>query len=345
MPPQKKEQHLDQVVEDIDGDQDELFYTCIDELQSQGIGVADINKLKSAGVCTIRGAQMMTKKTLLKIKGLSETKVDKIKDAASKAQGSGFITGSDMSRFREKVVKISTGSKQFDSLLGGGVQTMSITEVFGEYRTGKTQLAHTLCVQVQLPIHQGGANSKAAYIDTEGTFRPDRIRAIADRFGVDPDITLDNIAVARAWNSDHQMDLITEIAAKFAEEKGIYRLLVVDSIIALFRCDYAGRGELAERQQKLNQMLNRLTKIAEEYNVAVFLTNQVSSDPGGGMVFVSDPKKPVGGHILAHASATRLYLRKGRGEERVAKIYDSPDMPENECSYTISGGGIADVFL
>ncbi|CDS07934.1 hypothetical protein LRAMOSA01883 [Lichtheimia ramosa] len=364
MPPQKKEQHADQVVEDIDGDQDELFYTCIDELQSQGIGVADINKLKSAGVCTIRGAQMMTKKTLLKIKGLSETKVDKIKDAASKAQGSGFITGSDMSRFREKVVKISTGSKQFDSLLGGGVQTMSITEVFGEYRTGKTQLAHTLCVQVQLPIHQGGANSKAgkflihfiqhdshlqhcyiAYIDTEGTFRPDRIRAIADRFGVDPDITLDNIAVARAWNSDHQMDLITEIAAKFAEEKGIYRLLIVDSIIALFRCDYAGRGELAERQQKLNQMLNRLTKIAEEYNVAVFLTNQVSSDPGGGMVFVSDPKKPVGGHILAHASATRVYLRKGRGEERVAKIYDSPDMPENECSYTISGGGIADVFL
>ena len=120
-----------------------------------------------------------------------------------------------------------------------------------------------------------------AYIDTEGTFRPDRIRSIAERFGADPEVALDNIIVARAWNSDHQMDLITEIAAKFAEEKGVYRLLIVDSIIALFRCDYAGRGELAERQQKLNQMLNRLTKIAEEYNVAVFLTNQVSSDPGG----------------------------------------------------------------
>ncbi|KAL1932011.1 hypothetical protein VTP01DRAFT_9067 [Rhizomucor pusillus] len=348
---QQKSQEPDQVVREFDDLSDnedeavqELFYTSVDELQGQGIGVADINKLKAAGICTIRGVQMTTKKNMLRIKGFSETKVDKVKDAAAKAQGCGFMTGAELSKHREKIVKISTGSKQFDALLGGGIQSMSITEVFGEYRTGKTQLAHTLCVQVQLPAHMGGASSKAAYIDTEGTFRPDRIRAIAERFGVDPEMALDNIVIARAWNSDHQMDLITEIAAKFAEDKGIYRLLVVDSIIALFRCDYAGRGELAERQQKLNQMLNRLTKISEEYNVAVFLTNQVSSDPGGGMVFVSDPKKPVGGHILAHASATRVYLRKGRGEERVAKIYDSPDMPENEASYAITAGGIADIF-
>ncbi|KAG2226773.1 hypothetical protein INT45_005738 [Circinella minor] len=349
MPPKKQTE--DQVVQDSTDDEydtntmDETFYTSIDELQAHGIGMADINKLKGAGVCTVRGAQMMIKKNLLKIKGLSETKVDKIKDAASKTQGCGFMTGSELAHHRQKVVKISTGSKQFDALLGGGIQTMSITEVFGEYRTGKTQLAHTMCVQVQLSAEHGGASSKVAYIDTEGTFRPDRIRSIAERFGADPEVVLDNIIVARAWNSDHQMDLITEIAAKFAEEKGVYRLLIVDSIIALFRCDYAGRGELADRQQKLNQMLNRLTKIAEEYNVAVFLTNQVSSDPGGGMVFVSDPKKPVGGHILAHASATRVYLRKGRGEERVAKIYDSPDMPENEASYAISEGGVVDVFL
>ncbi|KAI9254156.1 Rad51-domain-containing protein [Helicostylum pulchrum] len=257
-----------------------------------GIGVADITKLKSAGVCTVRGVQMMTKKSLLKIKGLSETKVDKIKEAALKSQGPGFVTAKQIAVQREKVVKISTGR---------GIQTMSLTEAFGEYRTGKTQLAHTLCVQVQLPAEEGGANSKAAYIDTEGTFRPDRIACIADRFGVDPDVVLDNIVVARAWNSDQQMDLIAELAGHFADQKGAYRLLVIDSIISLFRCDYSGRGELADRQQKLNQMLSRLTKISEEYNVAIFLTNQVSSDPGGGMTFVADPKKPVGGHILAHA--------------------------------------------
>ncbi|CAO3641777.1 unnamed protein product [Mucor hiemalis] len=285
---------------------------------------------------------MMTRKALLKIKGLSETKVDKIKEAAIKSQGPGFVTARQIAVQREKVVKISTGSRQLDILLGGGIQTMSLTEVFGEYRTGKTQLAHTLCVQVQLSPEEGGANSKAAYIDTEGTFRPDRISSIADRFGVDSDIVLDNIVVARAWNSDQQMDLISELACHFAEQRGVYRLLVIDSIIALFRCDYSGRGELADRQQKLNQMLSRLTKISEEYNIAIFLTNQVSSDPGG-MTFVADPKKPVGGHVLAHASSTRVYLRKGRGEERVAKLFDSPDMPESEASYSINSGGIVDI--
>ncbi|CAO3619832.1 unnamed protein product [Cunninghamella echinulata] len=286
---------------------------------------------------------MSTKRNLAKIKGLSEAKVDKIKEAASKIQGATFLSGTEVAIKREKVMKISTGSSQLDALLGGGIQTMSITEVFGEYRTGKTQLAHTLCVQVQLPIHSGGASGKAAFIDTEGTFRPERIKSIAERYGIDGEECLDNIIVARAWNSDHQIELMVDIAARFAEEKGIYRLLVVDSIISLFRCDYSGRGELAERQQKLNLLLSRLTKLAEEYNVAVYLTNQVSSDPGAGMVFVSDPKKPVGGHILAHASTTRIYLRKGRAEERVAKIFDSPDMPENEASYTITSGGIMDM--
>ncbi|EPB88075.1 meiotic recombination protein DMC1 [Mucor circinelloides 1006PhL] len=327
--------------QELDQEQN-LFYTEVDELQMHGIGVADITKLKTAGVCTVRGVQMMTKKALLKIKGLSETKVDKIKEAAVKSQGPGFVTAKEIAVQREKVVKICTGSKQLDVLLGGGIQTMSLTEVFGEYRTGKTQLAHTLCVQVQLPEADGGANGKAAYIDTEGTFRPDRIVSIADRFGVDPEIVLDNIVVARAWNSDQQMDLISELAAHFAEQKGAYRLLVIDSIISLFRCDYSGRGELADRQQKLNQMLSRLTKISEEYNIAVFLTNQVSSDPGGGMTFVADPKKPVGGHVLVNSS-TRVYLRKGRGEERVAKLFDSPDMPESEASYAINSGGIIDI--
>ncbi|KAI7866997.1 RecA family ATPase Dmc1 [Spinellus fusiger] len=300
--------------------------------------MVDINKLKLAGICTIRGVQMSTRKYLLRIKGLSEAKVDKIKDAAYKLQGS-----NDVSNQRNKIFKISTGSKQFDLFTGSLLLLFHDDLAFGEYRTGKTQLAHTLCVQVQLSVLHGGANSKAAFIDTEGTFRPDRIRSIADRFGIDPEIALENILVARAWNSDQQMDLVSEIAARFAETKGAFRLLIIDSIISLFRCDYTGRGELADRQQKLNQMLNRLTKISEEYNLAVFITNQVSSDPGGGMTFVSDPKKPVGGHILAHASATRLYLRKGRGEERVVKVYDSPDMPESEATYAITNGGIADV--
>lgn len=234
-----------------------------------------------------------------------------------------------------------TGSKQLDDVLGGGVLSMSITEVFGEFRCGKTQLCHTLCVTAQLPREMGGGEGKVAYIDTEGTFRPDRIRSIAERFGVDPDACLENISYARALNSEHQTELAEQLGLQFAD--GSYRLLVVDSIMACFRVDYSGRGELNDRQQKLNQHLSSLIRLAEDYNVAVFLTNQVQSDPGASALFASaDGRKPVGGHILAHASATRILLRKGRGEERVAKLQDSPDMPEKECVYVIGEGGIKD---
>nr|KIR45862.1 meiotic recombinase Dmc1 [Cryptococcus bacillisporus CA1280] len=227
-------------------------------------------------------------------------------------------------------------------MLGGGIATQSITEVFGEYRTGKTQLCHTLCVSTQLPEDQGGGSGKVAYIDTEGTFRPDRVRAVADRFGVDSNMALDNVLCARAWRSEHQCDLLVDLAIRFVEERA-YKLLIVDSIMNLFRQDYSGRGELSERQQKLNQFLARLQKLAEEFNIAVVLTNQVQADPGAAAMFAAaSSAKPVGGHILAHASATRIALRKGRGDERIAKLQDSPDMPEGEATYTLRTGGWED---
>ncbi|KAG8342693.1 meiotic recombination protein DMC1 [Trypanosoma vivax] len=235
---------------------------------------------------------------------------------------------------------MTTGSAALDQLLGGGVESMSITEAFGEFRTGKTQIAHTLCVTCQLPLSMGGGNGKAVYVDTESTFRPERIKPIAERFGLDVDAVLANIIVARAYTHEHQMHLLSMVAAKMAEEQ--FSLLVVDSITALFRVDFSGRGELAERQQKLAKMLSSLIKLAEEYNVAVYITNQVVADPGGASMFVADPKKPVGGHILAHASTTRLSLRKGRGDQRICKIYDSPSLPETECVFSISEQGIVD---
>ena len=180
------------------------------------------------------------------------------------------------------------------------------------------------------------------FIDTENTFRPNRLRSIADRFNLDHEAMLGNVVFARAYTSEQQMELLDSVAAKFHEEAGIFKLLIVDSIMALFRVDYSGRGELADRQQKLAQLMSRIQKISEEYNVAVFITNQMTSDPGATMSFQADPKKPIGGHILAHASTTRLSLRKGRAEQRVAKIFDSPDMPENEATYAITEGGITD---
>ncbi|KAK9450113.1 uncharacterized protein V1518DRAFT_413024 [Limtongia smithiae] len=314
----------------------------VDELQNLGINASDIQKLRAAGIHAVSTVLSTTRRNLLKVKGLSEAKVEKIKEAAGKLVNAGFISATEQAQNRRRVVSISTGSKQLDEVLGGGIKTMSISEVFGEYRCGKTQLAHTLCVTAQLPRDMGGAEGKVAYIDTEGTFRPERLRDISERFGVDADQVCDNVAYARALNSEHQMELIEKLGANFAD--GTYRLLIVDSIMAQFRVDYSGRGELNERQQKLNQMLGRLTRLAEEYNVAIFMTNQVQSDPGASALFAAaDGRKPVGGHVLAHASATRVMLRKGRGEERVAKVQDSPDMPEREATYCIGEGGIQDV--
>lgn len=312
----------------------------IEELQTQGISSQDILKLKQAGICTLKGVLMITKKNMLKIKGMSEQKIDKIKDSATKLLGISFMTANSYAQKRESVYRVSTGSSDFDSLLGGGIQTMSITEVFGEFRTGKTQLCLTACITAQLSEEAGGCNGKTAFIDTEGTFRPERLREIAPRFSLDPEKALENVIFARAYNSEHQSDLLTALSLKFSEEPGAYRLLVVDSIISLFRTDFSGRGELGERQQKLNQFLARLMRIAEEYNIAVLITNQMMADPGANMTFVADPKKPIGGHVLAHASTTRVYLRKGRGETRIAKIYDSPDVPEAECVYAITLTGI-----
>ena len=267
--------------------------------------------------------------------------MEKIKEAAGKIIQVGFIPATVQLDIRQRVYSLSTGSKQLDSILGGGIMTMSITEVFGEFRCGKTQMSHTLCVTTQLPREMGGGEGKVAYIDTEGTFRPDRIKQIAEGYELDPESCLANVSYARALNSEHQMELVEQLGEELSS--GDYRLIVVDSIMANFRVDYCGRGELSERQQKLNQHLFKLNRLAEEFNVAVFLTNQVQSDPGASALFASaDGRKPIGGHVLAHASATRILLRKGRGDERVAKLQDSPDMPEKECVYVIGEKGITD---
>lgn len=312
----------------------------IERLTEMGIPMADVSKLKAHGVFTVPGIHMHCKKELLTIKGLSEAKIDKIVDAARKLTGVGFVSGVACAQLRQRVIRITTGCAAFDQLLGGGLESMSITEAFGEFRTGKTQLAHTLCVTSQLPTSMNGGEGKAIFIDTENTFRPERIVSIAQRFGLDGNTVLENILVARAHTHEHQSHLMSLVGAQMAEEQ--YSLLVVDSITALLRVDFSGRGELAERQQKLARMMSCLTKLAEEFNVAVYITNQVVSDPGGGSVFVSDPKKPIGGHILAHASTTRLSLRKGRGDQRIVKIYDSPSLPETECVFSISEQGIVD---
>ncbi|CAK4032533.1 meiotic recombination dmc1 [Lecanosticta acicola] len=315
----------------------------IDDLQNHGINASDIQKLKSGGFYTVAGVLQAMTKNLTKIKGFSEVKVEKVKEAAKKSSpvGKRFQTCGELLHQRKACFRISTGSESWNKILKGGFESSSVNEVYGEYRCGKTQLSHTLCVTAQLPKSSGGAEGKVVVLDTEGTFRPERIQQISERFGLDPDGVNENILIRRIWNSEEQQEELCGLAEELAG--GEYRLLIVDSIMNLFRTDYSGRGELGERQQKLGQHLRKLVQIAEEFNIVVFMTNQVQSDPGASALFASaDGRKPIGGHVLAHASTTRVLLRKGRGEERVAKIMDSPDCPEGEATYVITTGGIND---
>jgi DNA repair protein RAD51 len=174
----------------------------IAKLEEVGINNADVKKLMEGGFNTVEAVAFTAKKALILIKGLTEAKVDKIIEAAQKLVPMEFQTASDFLEKRKNIINLTTGSVEFDKLLGSGVETGSITEIFGEFRTGKTQICHTLCVTCQLPREKGGGEGKAMYIDTEGTFRPERLVSISERFGLDPQEVLENVAYARAHNCD-----------------------------------------------------------------------------------------------------------------------------------------------
>ena len=309
-------------------------------LKEHGITQNDISKLQDAGYQTIDSIAMATKKALISVKGISESKADKLIELSHRYFKMSFSSATDIHELRKQLIYITTGSSAVDSLLGGGIEAGSLTEIFGEFRTGKTQICHTLAVSAQLPVSMGGSEGKVIYIDTEGTFRPERIISIANRFQLDPTITLDNIVVARAYNSDHQLQLLIQATALMSESR--FALLIVDSATALYRTDYCGRGELASRQNNLGKFLRCLQRLADEYGIAVVYTNQVVAQVDGGSMFVADAKKPIGGHIMAHASTIRLSLRKARGESRAMKVYDAPNLPEAEALYAIDIGGIID---
>ncbi|MCU0642020.1 MAG: DNA repair and recombination protein RadA [archaeon] len=304
-----------------------------------GIGPGIAAKLEAAGVYDLMGLAVMSPVSLSDMAGVGEAVARKAIQAARGMLNLGFSDGMEFAKKRENVFFITTGSKNLNGLLGGrGVETGALTEAYGAFGSGKTQLGLTLAVNVQLPKEHGGANGKAVFIDTEGTFRPDRIRQIAEGVGANPEKVLKNILVARAFNSDHQILLLDKINEMIRDGEPI-KLIIIDSLTAHFRAEFAGRGMLADRQQKLNRYLHNLMKAAEQHNLAIFVTNQVMANPA--MMF-GDPTTAVGGNIVGHASTYRLYLRRGKQGSRVAKMIDSPNLPENEAMFYLTGKGIRD---
>lgn len=303
-----------------------------------GVGPSTAEKLAAAGIDTLLAVAVCSIGVLTEEAGVSDGVARKMIQAARDMLEMGFETADTILEKRKLVNKIKVGSEAFDEVMGGGFETGAITELFGEFGSGKTQVAHQLAVNIQIPTKEGAPKGgKVIYIDTENTFRPERIIQMSEKAGLDSNIALRNIKIARAYNSDHQM-LLAEKAEDLLKT-GEYKLLIVDSLTAHFRAEFIGRGTLSERQQKLNKHMHTLLKLADMYNCAVIVTNQVMAKPN---VMFGDPTQAIGGHIVGHSSTFRIYLRKGKKGSRVAKLVDSPNLPDNECMFFVNTSGISD---
>jgi DNA repair protein RadA len=334
-----------------------------------GVGPATAEKLKDNGFDNYQGIAVASPGELSNTADIGESSAADIISAAREAADiGGFESGATVLERREQIGKLTWGVEEIDGLLGGGVETQSITEVYGEFGSGKSQVTHQLAVNVQLPREYGGLEGSAIFVDSEDTFRPERIedmvRGLSDEATeaamvlhdvaaegeADPneeeliedllESILDKIHVAKAFNSNHQILLAEkaqEIASESQDEQFPVRLLCVDSLTAHFRAEYVGRGELAERQQKLNKHLHDLMRVGDLNNTAVIVTNQVAANPDS---FFGDPTQPIGGNILGHTSTFRLYLRKSKANKRIVSLEDAPNLPDGEAVMRVTEDGL-----
>jgi len=307
-----------------------------------GVGPVTTKKLSDAGIHNIMDLIVRGPVELAEISGMDKDTAANIVEKARQALVEGgmlakdFVSATEIYKRRQEIGRITTGTECLDLLLDGGLETQALTEVYGEFGSGKTQFCHTMCVTVQKPKEEGGLDGTVLYIDTENTFRPERIVSIAKIHGMDPEKVLDRIIVARAYNSAHQT-LILEESSQMIRENNI-KLLIVDSAVGLFRAEYLGRGTLSERQQRLNKFVHLVVRIAETYNCAALATNQVMASPD---TFFGAPTRPIGGNVVAHTSTYRIYFKKS-GKKRIARMVDSPHHPEQEVIFALGEAGVID---
>ena len=303
----------------------------------EGVASTTVKKLHKAGLVTLEAIAVTPPREIVELTGMGVDTAIKVNALARLKVDPGFVSASDMLEMRKHMLRCRTGSNELNRILGGGVETGVITELIGEFGSGKTQICYTLSVLASRPIEEGGLGGSICIIDTEGTFLPERVVQIAEARGYDPQEILGKILVARAYNSDHQIMLIKNLPQVCQENE--VKMVIVDSMIGHFRGEYIGRGSLAERQQKLGGALGNLLRVAEAFNLSVVLTNQVQAKPDQAY---GDPNRPAGGHVMAHACTHRVYLRKGRANTRLAQVIDSPYLPEVKVRIAITEAGITD---
>ncbi|ELZ45320.1 DNA repair and recombination protein RadA [Halorubrum coriense DSM 10284] len=337
-----------------------------DELEDlPGVGPATADKLVDNGFESYQSIAVASPGEMSNTADIGESSAaDIINAARDAADVGGFETGATVLERREEIGKLSWQIDEVDDLLGGGIETQSITEVYGEFGSGKSQVTHQMAVNVQLEPENGGLDGGCIFVDSEDTFRPERIddmvRGLDDEILADEmerreiegtpsdkeameelvEAFLDQIHVAKAFNSNHQILLAEkakELAGEHEETEWPIRIVCVDSLTAHFRAEYVGRGELADRQQKLNKHLHDLMRIGDLFNTAILVTNQVASNPDS---YFGDPTQAIGGNILGHASTFRMYLRKSKGDKRIVRLVDAPNLADGEAVMRVQNEGL-----
>jgi len=311
-------------------------YDAVEDLP--GVGPATAEKLKELGFNTIESLAAATTRELVPA-GIGEKQAVKIIGEARNSISLSFVRADELMKMKANALRLTTGSKAFDELVGGGLESQTITELYGEYGVGKSILCHQLAINVQLPVSRGGLDGGALYLDTEQTFRPEWIVRMARQAGIEPVNAAQRIMYSEAYNSDHQV-LLLEKADRVIKENNI-RAIIIDSLTSHFRSEYLGREMLAERQQRLNNHMHRLIRLARAFNAVAIVTNQVMSKPDQ---FFANAIDAVGGHIVAHTSHTRIYIRRAAtGPIRIARLVSSPYLPEGERIFKVTETGIQDV--
>ncbi|MSR86482.1 DNA repair and recombination protein RadA [Candidatus Woesearchaeota archaeon] len=304
-----------------------------------GVGAATAEKLKDAGYQTLMAIAVASPGELVESAGVGEAVARKMINTARNNLDMGFMSGDELLKKREDIIRISTGSKAFDAMVNGGFESGGITECYGQFGSGKSALAHQLAINGLDINEQGEPQAYTIWIDSENTFRPERIKEICENNNYDAMKILKNIKVVRAFNSDHQMMCAEKVEDLINKESLKVKLVVVDSLMTHFRSEFIGRGTLSDRQQKINKHMHVLMKLADTFNLCVYVTNQVMSKPD---TFFGDPTAAIGGNIVGHNSQTRIYLRRGKADTRVAKLVDSPYLADGEAIFKISEKGIID---
>lgn len=300
-----------------------------------GVTKGTIEKIKAAGVTTVEALGRQTKKKLSELAGIGADTAEGAIEKAVNYTSKGFITGDALALLRGQRTHLTTGSEEVNQLLGGGIESQTTTELSGTNGSGKTQMCHMLAITAQLPVAEGGLGGEVAWIDTEDTFRPERIMEICRERGLDGEEFVKRIHIGRALTSVHQAKLTHQLFELVPDNN--IKLIIMDSMMGHLRSEYLGREMLSARQDALKGILQTLMQVALSTKTTVVYTNQMLANP---VLFGGN--KPTGGHVMGHAATMRLEVRKGRNENRVMKLTKSPYLPEGEAQFLITGAGVED---